>query len=629
MSVANSLIVKHAKKNKLRSAEYYNMQNTFDTLHSNSKESRNFTNLMDIISCEANIRLAYRNIKRNTGSKTAGVDGRTIQDIASLSEMDFIKFTRNKLNDYKPKAVRRVDIPKPDGRTRPLGIPAIWDRVVQQCILQVLDPICEAKFHERSNGFRPNRSVEQAIAQCYRMMQISNLHFVVDIDIKGFFDNVEHGKLLKQMWAVGIRDKNLLSVISKMLKAKVKLPNGNVIPNDKGTPQGGILSPLLSNIVLNEFDWWITSQWEDIPTKTKTAQVVNRGKKGFDKGNKFKELRKSNLKECYIIRYADDFKIFCKDYDSAKRLYFASKEWLKDRLGLEVNEDKSSIINLRKNYSDFLGFKMKVIPKGKKWRVKSHMCDKAINRTKENLKQIINEIKHPKGTNDEIRKIGEYNSTVIGLHQYFRIATMVSEDMAQIAYNIQHSLKGHKIAKRITKTGVINSEFIKKEYGMSKQIRFIRKTPLLPIGYIRHKNPMMKKRIVNQYTLEGRKEIHKNLSKINTSVLMYLMKNPVRDRSVEYNDNRLALYSAQNGKCRITGELLIATRTHCHHKIPRHMDGGDEYQNLVLVDIDIHILIHSSEEKIIKKYLYLVKNDKRKLDKLNKLRVTAGNLTIT
>lgn len=626
MSVAKSLIVKSVKKRKLRNAEYYDMQSVLDKLFADSQNGKSFTNLMQFIMSEENIRLAYRNIKRNTGSKTAGVDGRTVSDIAKLSEEKFISYARNKFKDYKPKAVRRVEIPKPNGKTRPLGIPAIWDRIVQQCILQVLEPICEAKFHERSNGFRPNRSVEQAIAQCYRFMQMIDTHYVVDIDIKGFFDNVNHGKLLKQMWAMGIKDKNLISIISKMLKAKIKLPNGEIIDNDKGTPQGGILSPLLSNIVLNEFDWWITSQWETIPTKTKTAKVVDRGAKGIDRGNKYKVLRsKSNLKECYIVRYADDFKIFCKDYKSAEKIYHASKNWLKDRLGLDISEDKSQIVNLRNNYSEFLGFKLKVIPKSDKWIVRSHMCNKAIKRTKGNLKHIVKEIKHPKGSNDEIRKIGEYNSTVIGLHQYFRIATMICGDMADISYYVQHLLKAHKIKKRIKKTGHIQSEFIRKEYGASKQIRFIRKTPILPIGYIKHKNPMMKKRTVNQYTHEGREAIHKNLSKIDTSILIYLMRNPVRDRSVEYNDNRLALYSAQMGKCRITGDKLIAERIHCHHIIPKHLKGSDEYQNLVLVDVDIHKLIHAKTDEVINKYIYLVKNDKAKLKKLNKLRAKAGN----
>lgn len=139
---------------------------------------------------------------------------------------------------------------------RPLGIPTIMDRLIQQCVLQVLEPICEAKFHDRSNGFRPNRGAENALAQVEKLIQVSNNHIVVDIDIKGFFDNVSYGKLLKQMWTLGIREKRLLSIISSMLKAEVA---GIGFP-EQGTPQGGVISPLLSNIILNELDWWITSQ---------------------------------------------------------------------------------------------------------------------------------------------------------------------------------------------------------------------------------------------------------------------------------------------------------------------------------------------------------------------------------
>lgn len=136
---------------------------------------------------ENNIKMAYRNIKRNSGSNTSGVDGADITNIEKIPINSYIKTIQHKLEWYKPKPVKRVEIPKPNGKTRPLGIPTITDRIVQQCILQVLEPICEAKFHERLNGFRPNRSAEHAIAQCCKMIQTQHLYFVVDVDIKGFF----------------------------------------------------------------------------------------------------------------------------------------------------------------------------------------------------------------------------------------------------------------------------------------------------------------------------------------------------------------------------------------------------------------------------------------------------------
>ena len=213
--------IKKPKKQKLRNAEYYDLQATFDKLYLESKNGKTFTKIMPIILSENNIRLAYRNLKRNSGSKTAGTDNKTIKDLETWKEPDLVRYVRKRLEWYIPQPVRRVEIAKDNGKTRPLGIPTIQDRLIQQCFLQVLEPICEAKFHDRSFGFRPNRSQENAVAVAYSLMQIQHLHFVVDLDIKGFFDNVSHGKLLRQMWALGIRDKTVLSILSAMLKAEV------------------------------------------------------------------------------------------------------------------------------------------------------------------------------------------------------------------------------------------------------------------------------------------------------------------------------------------------------------------------------------------------------------------------
>ena len=141
---------KAKKKSKLRHAEYYDMQKTFDSLYADSKSGEVFGHLMDIISAPNNIKLAFRNIKGNDGSHTAGTDGRTIESLAVMSEDKFVKLIQKQFRRYEPKAVKRVEIPKPNGKMRPLGIPCIIDRIVQQCILQVMEPICEAKFYEQT-----------------------------------------------------------------------------------------------------------------------------------------------------------------------------------------------------------------------------------------------------------------------------------------------------------------------------------------------------------------------------------------------------------------------------------------------------------------------------------------------
>lgn len=213
---------KPPKISALRNIEYYDFQKVLDKLYADSENSKEIKNLMGLITNPQNILLAYRNIKKNTGSKTAGVDKKTITHLEKWEPEKLIGYVQKRLDYYVPQAVRRVEIPKNNGKTRPLGIPTIMDRLIQQCVLQVLEPICEAKFFKRSNGFRPNCGAEHAISQAYKFMQGQHLHYVVDIDIKGFFDNVNHGKLLKQMWTLGIRDKRLLSIISAMLKAVAK-----------------------------------------------------------------------------------------------------------------------------------------------------------------------------------------------------------------------------------------------------------------------------------------------------------------------------------------------------------------------------------------------------------------------
>lgn len=624
------------KKAKLRHAEYYDFQGAQDRLYAESIKGTIFQNLIEIITMPENIRMAYRNLKKHPGSHTPGTDGKTIKNIEKLSDEQLITLIQGKFRWYRPQSVRRVEIPKGNGKTRPLGIPTITDRLVQQCVLQVLEPICEAKFHDHSYGFRPNRSTGNAIAQAYKNMQMSHLHYVVDIDIKGFFDNVNHGKLLKQLWTLGIRDKKLISIISTMLKAEVA---GIGFP-EKGTPQGGIISPLLSNVVLNELDWWLASQWEEFPANYPFND--NRNKNGSPcRGNKFASLRRSRLKEITCVRYADDFKIFTSSYGNAVKLFHATKGWLKDRLGLDISPEKSKIVNLKESYSEFLGFKMKVIPRGKRknkanlgeprYVVESHVRDKSLEKIKSELKRLMRAIEFSSNTKECLyAEVSKYNAYVLGIHDYYSMATKVSADFRPIAFSVHKSLKARmrqrlKTAKEVKKnnTPVHITNILRERYGKSQQLRYVNDLALAPVGYVRHTHPRQKARAVNSYTEEGRTLIHSKLTGIDMEVLHYLMRTPSPNESVEFNDNRLSLYSSQKGKCVITGELMEIDDICCIRKVPESAGGTDKYDNLILVCRRIAHILSLPNAEMFNAELEKLNLDSKRSEKLNKLRSLA------
>ncbi len=608
------------KKQKLRNNEYYDMQDVFDKLHEEACNNKAFYHLMPIISCEDNILLAYRNIKNNRGSATKGTDGRTIEYYKDWSEERFVKHFQGKLANYYPKSVRRVEIPKnyQSDKTRPLGIPCMDDRIIQQCILQVLEPICEAKFHKHSYGFRPNRATSHAIARTQFLMWNGSFHYVVDIDIKGFFDNVNHGKLLKQMWSLGIQDKCLLSVIGKILKSEIQ----GIGKPEKGTPQGGIISPLLSNIVLNELDWWLSNQWETIKTK---HPLTNRS-------NRLRTLKKSNLKEFYFVRYADDFKILCKDYKTAQKIFIATKNWLNERLGLEISPEKSKITNVRKGKTEFLGFALFVEKKKGEFVTRSNISDKAKKTMELKLKEQIKAVQH-KSNQQQVNKL---NSMILGMHGYYQTATMCSRDFADINYIVRKSLRirlkrsAKKVKGRIKKPEIEpnKSRTYQKFYGDYKgKPKIVAGITVFPISGCKFQAPKFFTQEINKYTEYGRQLIHNKLT--NTKYLVrHLLYSKEYDKSVEYNDNRISLIAGQNGKCFVTGEPLDILNMECHHRKPRELGGTDEYKNLVWLRTEVHKLIHATQPDVISKYLSMLKLDEKAFKKVNSLRLSAESLEI-
>lgn len=590
----------------LRHWEYYGKTELFTKLYQDSSERKNFHKLYGLITSENNILLAYRSIKSNSGSNTAGTDRFTIGNYKPMDKDSFIKTIRENLLNYKPRPVKRTMIPKANGELRALGIPTMIDRLIQQMFKQILEPICEARFYKHSYGFRPTRTTHHAIARAASLMNRYHYHYCVDFDIKGFFDNVNHSKLMKQLWNFGIRDRKVLAIIMKMLKAPIQ---GVGIPA-KGTPQGGILSPLLSNIVLNDLDQWVANQFE-------TFHINEANTYSDPRTYRYHALKRTNLKPGFIVRYADDFKIFAKDHKSAWRWFHAVKGYLKNRLGLDISSEKSGVINLRKRASEFLGFSLTLMKKGKKFVTKSNIRPKKAKQLKAQAKIYIEQIaKQPNKANCQ-----RFNSFILGIHNYFRVATHVYKDLDRLSYDLRVLMHNRFKMCGIFERPKRPSPTYQKRFGRLKRKTWVISTVhLFPIVGQGHQSPMNFSQEITPYTEKGRERLHKS---VNSDVYNEILKLAVNDypgSTMEYLDNRISRYSMKLGKCEISGIFLPAEDIHCHHYKPRFLKGTDEYKNLRIVHKGIHKLIHSTKPEMIKEILAEFKLDNKQVEKLNRYR---------
>jgi group II intron reverse transcriptase/maturase len=440
------------------------------------------------------------------------------------------------------------------------------------------------------------------MARVQSLINLSGLHYVVDIDIKGFFDNINHTILMKQLWNMGIQDRKVLRLIGKMLKAEI---DGEGIPI-KGTPQGGIISPLLSNIVLNDLDQWVAGQWENFETVKKYNQ--NQAK--------YRALKKTNLKEGYIVRYADDFKILCRDSDTAYKWYHSVRLYLKERLKLDISLEKSKVVNLRKKQSEFLGFTIKAVPKKNKWVANTGVNAKKKLQLKARYKELIKQIQKSPTSKNALA----FNSFIMGIHNYFNKATHVSIEFSQLAYEQMHFTKNR--LKGISKYGYPRNAppTFKKYYTTKRKTYCINGIYLYPLSNVRTSNNMNFSQTITPFTCEGRQTIYNKIKGDVQNELTILMKSSISDRSVEYMDNRLSRYSMKMGKCEVTGNFLHAHEVHCHHKIPLSLGGTDKFNNLCILNKDIHKLVHATKNETITTLKNLLRLSQIEIEKVNKLR---------
>ncbi len=340
------------------------------------RSTQSMSELLEKILEKKNMNEAYKKVCANKGA--GGVDG------MELEELDgFIRKNWNSIREqirgrsYKPQPVRRVEIPKPNGSKRKLGIPTVMDRVIRQGIAQIISPMCEPLFSDHSYGFRPNRSCEMAIKDMLMFLN-EGYEWIVDIDLEKFFDNVPQDKLMSLVPNI-INDGDTESLIRKYLKAGVMV-QGRYEKTEQGTPQGGNLSPLLSNIMLNELD---------------------------------KELERRGLR---FVRYADDCVIAVRSEASAKRVMYSITDWIERKLGLKVNADKTHItrpMNLK-----YLGFGFWKDSKTKEWKCRPHKD------SVQKFKRTLEKLTERRKSMAFAERVKQLNRVIRGWINYFAIGRM-------------------------------------------------------------------------------------------------------------------------------------------------------------------------------------------------------------
>lgn len=324
--------------------------------------------LMEAICDPDNIEAALRAVVRNRGAP--GVDGITVKQLPGILAARWPEIEDQLLQGrYQPQPVRRVEIPKPAGGTRNLGIPIVIDRVIQQAVLQRLQPLWDPTFSEHSFGFRPGRSAHQAVAQAQAYV-IAGYQFVVDLDLAKFFDRVNHDRLMAAV-AARVSDRRILRLIRRYLTAGV-LNNGLFEASREGTPQGGPLSPLLSNLVLDELD----------------RELERRGHR--------------------FVRYADDCNIYVRSEKAGRRVMMSVTRFIEGRLKLQINADKSAVA--RPWHRSFLGFTVKEAPAFRRC-----IADKAVARFKHRVRELT---RRHRGVSLE-KMIADLNPFLRGWAGYF------------------------------------------------------------------------------------------------------------------------------------------------------------------------------------------------------------------
>ena len=570
-----------------------------------SKEIPKFKGLVEIMSSEVVIMTAIHNIKANKGSKTPGIDQKIIdKDYLQKDYYEVVTDIQNSFTNYKPDMVRRKWIPKPGKQEkRPLGIPTIKDRIVQECVRLIIEPILEAQFFQHSYGFRPWRDTHMALERVKDQVHRIGYYWIVEGDISRFFDNVNHTILIKKLYHMGIADRRILMIIKEMLKAGIM---DECKKNELGTPQGGIISPILANVYLHQMDKWITREWENKVTQNNYSS----------KRNQYQSLhRYSNLKPAYLIRYADDWILLTDSKEHAEKWKYRISKFLETNLKLKLSDEKTLITNIKEKPIHFVGFTYKVIKEPSMRKGYKPVVRPQQERIDKKLLEIIQDIKMlrlPMTKENLIESISKINSKIRGIIYYYSAANMVYFSLAKYHRRIttvaMNSLRRKgvifKPAREVNNLIALHSNY-------STWIPAIKLPNEQLIGitspaFCKYQKTYNKNQEETPFSSKGRelhlKRTRKQLSLARMEEILQvpeIIKFNKYDKSkeiynYEYFMNRMYAFNRDKGRCKICGEPIInGDKFHCHHistNLP--LQQINKVQNLLSTHSKCNKLIH-------------------------------------
>ena len=447
------------------------------------------------------------------------------------------------------------------------------------------------------------RSAQQALERVTALVHTTGYYWIIEGDISKFFDTINHTVLLKKLYHMGIKDRRVLMIIKQMLKAGIM---NELRENPLGTPQGGIISPLLANAYLHPFDNWCSKQWESKGTKHNYSVKYNR----------IQALKSSsNLKPGYLVRYADDWVLITNSRNNAEKWKWQISRYLKDELRLSLSEQKTMITDVRKKSIHFLGFEFKVTKgNGPKGYITNTKPD--AERTQKKVKEIHSFIKNTKQnlpSNRIVHRISLINSKIRGIIQYHQATTGVNVRLNKYAHILTYA--GYKALKpyggKWTPAKHVNN-LMSVHQNYNAQIPAIKLENMLvgitSLGFCKFKACSKKNQIETSYTIEGRAMHREKTGKIplaariealyiDFNVQIIAFNNSHRRYNFEYYLNRAYAYNRDKGKCRVCGEVVLPSELHTHHingELPKSQ--VNKVVNLASTHVYCHKQIHDNSD---------------------------------